>query len=130
MHWEYFNPNPVKSIGVGDCTVRAVAKALGITWEDAYARLSYNGFLMGDIPNSDTVLGALLRENGFKREVVPNTCPECYTIEDFCIEHPTGTYVLKSDNHVATVKDGTLYDSWNSSENIPYYYWYLDTNDK
>lgn len=125
--WQQYNPNPVRSDGnVGDCSVRAVAKALGITWEQAYAKLTLNGFLMGDVISSDLVWGSVLREAGFKREVIPNTCPECYTVADFCEDHPAGTYVLKSNNHVATVVDSVLYDSWNSKMNVPIYFWYKE----
>lgn len=120
-HW---NPNPIGINGVGDCAVRAIAMALGLTWEQAYVRLCTNGYLMGNLPNADVVWGAVLRENGFHRQAIPNTCPDCYTVEDFCEDHPVGTFVLKSQDHVATVVDGVLYDSWDSTGNIPIYYWY------
>ena len=124
MAWTQYNPNPVHPDGgVGDCAVRAIAKALDISWEQAYTKLSVNGFAMGDIPNSDIVWGSVLRANGFVREIVPNTCPDCYTVGEFCRDHPKGTFVIKSENHVATVIDGMLYDSWNSSMKIPIYYW-------
>lgn len=126
MAWEYFNPNPVRTDGVGDCAIRAISMALNMSWEEAYAKLAYNGFLMGDLPNSDTTWGSVLRQHGFKREVIPNTCPDCYTVEDFCNDHPEGTFVLKSNNHVATIKDGVLYDSFDSSMSIPFYFWYKD----
>lgn len=121
--WKYYNPNPVRSDGVGDCAVRAVAKALDLSWEDAFAKLALNAYLMGDMPSSDSVWGALLRQNGFYREVIPNTCPDCYTVEEFSEDHPDGTYVVKSSGHVATVKDGVLYDSWDSSNAVPMYFW-------
>jgi len=121
--WRYYNPNPVRSDGVGDCAVRSIAKALGLSWEEAFSRLAYNAYLMGDMPSSDAVWGALLRQNGFVRQVVPNTCPGCYTVEDFAHDHPEGVYVVKSSGHVATVEDGTLYDSWDSSGAIPMYFW-------
>lgn len=117
-----YNPNPV-SARVGDCTVRALTKALDASWEDAYLLLCAAGFQMGDMPSSDLTWGATLRQHGFKRYMIPNTCPDCYTVRDFCRDHPTGAYVLKSEGHVATVVDGDLYDSWNSEEKIPFYYW-------
>lgn len=124
MSWIDYNPNPVQSgRNVGDCAVRAVAKALDISWERAYTRLSFNGFLMGDMPNSDLVWGSVLRQEGFIREVIPNTCPECYTVKEFCSDNPKGTFVIKSENHVATAVDGNLYDSWNSEMKVPIYYW-------
>ena len=121
--WEYYNPNPVQNYRAGDCAVRALAKALDLTWEESYTRLSLNGFLMGDMPSSDLVSGAVLREAGFRREIIPNTCPDCYSADDFCKDHPYGTYVLKSERHLATVVDGILYDSWDSSKAVPVYFW-------
>ncbi len=123
MSWLQYDPNPVHTGGVGDCAVRAVAKALDISWEEAYTRLSVAGYLMGDMPNSDIVWGSVLRAEGFVRDVIPNTCPDCYTVRDFCQDNPSGVYVLKSENHVATVVDGTVYDSWNSEMQVPFYYW-------
>lgn len=117
-----YNPNPCAR-RVGDCAVRAVAKALKIDWETAYLAIMMNGFYMCDMPSSDAVWGATLRQNGFTRKVIPNTCPECYTAKDFCRDHPVGTYVLGFGGHTATVKDGDLFDSWDSSDEIPQFYW-------
>lgn len=117
-----YNPNPAGRT-VGDCAVRAVAKALDITWEDAYRLIATNGYKMADMPSSDSVWGAVLRMHGFYRESIPNTCPDCYTAEDFCMDNPVGVYVLGFGGHVATVVDGMLYDSWDSSQEIPQYFW-------
>lgn len=117
-----WNKNPTGRF-VGDCAVRAVSLALGTSWEDAYWMLAENGFLMGDMPSSDSVWGAALRERWFRREAIKNTCPDCYTVADFAEDHPLGTYVLKTDQHVTTVIDGDIYDSWNTSDEIPQYYW-------
>ena len=121
--WKFYNPNPVGS-KVGDCAIRAVSAALGTDWETAYAMIVSNGYLMGDMPSSNAVWGSVLRQNGFYRSAMPNTCPDCYTAEDFCKEHPKGVFVLGFGNHVATVIDGDIYDSWNSSDEVPQYYWY------
>lgn len=123
MSWTEYNPNPTAR-RVGDCAVRAVAKALGEDWETAYAQIAAAGYAMGDMPSADSVWGAVLRQNGFYREAIPNTCPDCYNAEDFCRDHPRGIYVLAFGGHVATVQDGVLFDSWNSSKEIPQYYWY------
>lgn len=118
-----YNPNPMAR-RVGDCAVRAVAKALDLDWEDAYAKITTNGFAMADMPSSDSVWGATLRQHGFYREAIPNSCPDCYTAADFCKDHPRGTFVLAFGGHVATVRDGNLYDSWDSSRCVPQYYFY------
>ena len=119
----YYNPNPT-SRRVADCAVRAVAKALDTDWETAYALIATNGYAMGDIIASDAVWGSVLRQHGFYRESVPNTCPDCYSAEDFCRDNPKGTFVLGFGGHVATVVDGNLYDMWDSSNEIPQFVWY------
>lgn len=119
----YYNPNPTGR-SVGDCAVRAVAKALNIDWETAYSAMAVNGYLMGDMPSSNSVWGALLRQHGFNRHNIENSCPDCYTAEDFARDHPKGVYVLGFGTHTATIKDGNLYDSWDSSKEIPQYYWF------
>ena len=121
--WIKYNPNPTGR-SVGDCAVRAVAKALNTDWEAAYAMICSNGYQMGDMPSSDSVWGAVLRQHGFYRKALPNRCPDCYTVEDFCLDHPEGVYVLGFGGHVATVVDGNLYDSWDSRREIPIYMWY------
>lgn len=119
-----YNPNPMGR-RVGDCAVRAVAKALNTDWETAYAKIVRTGFQMADMPSSDSVWGAVLRSHGYAREAIADTCPDCYTAEMFCEEHPEGTFVLGFGGHVATVQDGSIYDSWDSSNEIPQYYYKL-----
>ena len=123
MAYKEWNPNPAGR-KVGDCSIRAVAKALGVSWETAYAMVTLNGFSMGDMPSSDSVWGATLRQNGFYRTSIPDTCPDCYSVADFCRDNPEGVYVLGFGGHVATVVDGDLYDSWDSSSEIPQFVWY------
>lgn len=116
-----YNPNPKKK-RVGDCAVRAIAKIFDTDWGTAYAKLSANGYVLGDIMNAVYVYGSVLRQNGFIREIIPNTCPDCYTIEDFCRDHPRGKFVVVTSNHVVAVIDGDYYDSWDSGDEIPILY--------
>lgn len=122
--WVYYNPNPTGR-NVEDCAVRAVSKALHTTWEEAFAKIAAAAYRMGDMMHSNSVWGAVLRENNFYRTSIPNTCPACYTAADFERDHPQGIFVLGFGHHVATVEDGNLFDSWDSSQEIPQYYWYL-----
>lgn len=118
-----YNPNPV-GLKVGDCVVRALSKALGQDWEQTYIDLCVEGCLRCDMPSANAVWGAYLRRKGFEREIIPNTCPECYTVEDFCADHPNGTYILALDGHVVSVVDGQYYDTWQSGREVPIYYWH------
>lgn len=120
--WKYYNPNP-SARNVHDCSVRAVAKALNISWEDAYILIADAGLNMNDMPSTNTVWGAVLRQHGFRRFIMPNRCPDGYTVKDFCREHPRGIYVIGTDGHVLTAIDGVYYDSWNSGNECPLFYW-------
>lgn len=120
----YYQPNPCGR-SVGDCAVRAVSVALNIDWEEAFDILCEFARNMCDMPSADQVWGAVLRANGFYKMAIPNDCPDCYTIEQFCKEHPYGIFVLGCGGHVAAVVDGDLYDSWDSSQEIPVYVWYM-----
>jgi hypothetical protein len=121
--WQPFNNNPVGR-AVGDCAVRAVSAALDIPWESAYALMATNGFSMGDMPSSNSVWGAVLRQHGFSRQNIADTCPDCYTFADFSRDNPVGVFVLGTGTHVATVKNGVILDAWDSSNEIPQFVWY------
>lgn len=100
------------------------SKALGQTWEETYAGLVLEGFLRGDLPNADSVWGPYLRKHGFTRHLLPDACPDCYTVADFAADYPQGTYILSMPGrHVLCVQDGRWHDSWDSGGEIPVYYW-------
>ena len=125
--WIAYNPNPASMRKVGDCSVRAVAKALDTDWETAFIKLCVNALAMGDMPNANNVISSVLRQNGFKRMDLPHNCPDCYTVIDFCRDHPIGTYILgignRSSGHAVAVVDGNYYDTWDSGLEIPDFYW-------
>lgn len=120
--WVEYNANPEKK-RTTDCVIRALSTILGQTWEETYTDLYYQGLIMREMPSANSVWNAYLRSKGFVREVIPNTCPDCYTVEDFCNDHPEGDFILALDGHVVAVKNGDAYDTWDSSQETPLYYW-------
>lgn len=122
MAYKYYNPNPFAK-GIGDCTVRAISKVLDQSWDKTYIELCIEGYLMKDMPSSNDVWDSYLRGCGFVRKVIPNTCPNCYTVWDFCDDNPYGVFLLATGSHVLAVIDGDYYDSWNSGNEIPIYYY-------
>ena len=121
MSYIYYNPNPM-GLSVGDCTIRAISKITDTSWEITYLNLILQGYKMYDMPSANRVWGEYLRENGYIRRIIPDTCPNCYTVRDFCVDHPVGRYILGTGEHVVAVVDGNYYDSWNSGNEIPIYY--------
>ena len=124
--WLSFNANPVCRRG-DDCTVRAISVALNQSWEETYNDLCDYGLKMYDMPSSNVVWGRYLKDKGYTRRLIPDTCPECYTVRDFCIDHPTGRYILALHSHVVAVEDGNYIDSWDSGDEVPIYYWKKET---
>lgn len=120
--FEYFNPNP-KNKKVGDCVVRALSKALNQSWKDTLLQLFTYAYYMADMPSSNAVWGSYLKNKGFVRLSLPNSCPDCYTIKDFCIDHPYGTYVVGTGTHTVCIEDGCYFDSWDSGDETPVFYY-------
>ena len=120
--WIQYNPSPAGR-NVGDCAVRAISKALDTDWETAYMLIASAGYVINEMPSSNSVWGAVLRRRGFNRYIIPNSCPDCYTIGQFADDNPKGVYVVGTGTHVTAVKDGKVYDSWDSRGEIPVYYW-------
>lgn len=87
MPWQYYNPNPKDNL-VGDCVIRALTLALNEDWDKTYLAVSTQAYEMKDMPSSNETWATLLRRKGFKRYIIPNECPDCYTIEDFCRDNP------------------------------------------
>lgn len=122
MSFIYFMNNP-KGKSVGDCAIRALSVVLDMDWKDVYINLATEGLEEADLPNANAVWGKYLRNMGYRRHIIPNTCPECYTIREFCYDFPTGKYVVCTGNHVVAVISGNYYDAYDSgSEALQYYF--------
>ena len=121
MH-KYYNPNP-QAARVGDCVIRAVSFATDQSWDKTYLDLCVYGLINCDLPSSNNVWGRYLRDKGFRRLMIPDTCPTCYTVKHFTDDHPHGVYILAISGHVVAVKDGDYYDTWDSGDEVPVYYW-------
>ncbi len=121
MYREY-NPNPMYR-RTDDCTVRAFAKIFDMDWDAAYLSLMYKGLQLKAFPDQPFVWGAALMSRGFERFQLPNNCPLCYSVKQFCIDYPKGRYVVATENHVIAIIDGDYYDTWDSGDEVPIYYW-------
>ena len=115
-----YNANP-SAARVGDCTIRAISKALDKSWEETYVDLCVQGFMMGDLPSPNSIWSAYLKHKGFKRRTIED-CPDCYDVENFCEEHKKGIFVLGTGSHAVTVIDGNYFDAWDSGKETPVYY--------
>lgn len=122
MPYVYYNPNPYRK-DVIDCTVRAIARLFDTDWDTAYLRLTIQGYSNKSPFIDDKVWGQYLRDNGFKVRPLPDTCPNCYTVRDFANDHQYGRYLLKTYDHVIAVVDGDYYDTVDTGDDVPIYYY-------
>ena len=119
--WYYYQPNPL-NIRVGDCTVRAICAVTGLSWYIVHLAQSVLSSIMADMPSSDRVWWKLLNMLGFDRVQMIDQCPDCYTVADFAHDNPVGKFVLGPLEHAVAVIDGNWYDTWDSGNTVPLYY--------
>lgn len=100
-----------------DCTVRAIAKATGMDYDLAYdllkssGRKSHQGFDFTQWVRRHSVINGRLLTwkplqavKGQRRE----------TVATFVASHQQGIYILSIANHVMTLIDGVIYDTFES----------------
>lgn len=121
MAFVFENPNPKNNL-VGDCVIRGISIFTGKPWEYVYIEVVAQGYAMYDMPSSNAVWIAYLKSQGYEKHIISNSCPDCYTVKDFCADHPEGKYLLATGTHVVAVIDGNYHDTWNSGDEIPVFY--------
>lgn len=120
--WINCNPNP-KRKHVPDCVIRALVIALNKSWYDVHDELCALSREECSVTCDDDVWGKYLYQMGFVPFLLPETCPSCITIKRFCIMYPRGIYIIGTGNHAVAVIDGDYYDSWDSGDEIPSFFW-------
>lgn len=106
----------------GDCTVRSICAVTGLSWKTVHRVLCALSENMSDMPSINRVWWHFMRSIGFRQRLLPNTCPDCYTVADFAADHPRGKYIVGPPEHAVAVIDGKYWDSWDSGWTVPHYY--------
>lgn len=120
--WIKANPNPAGK-QAPDCVIRAVSIAMDRPWIEVYWDLCRMGAEEFNMPSADAVWGKYLYRCGFKPFLLPGACPQCVTIREFCRWFPEGTYIIGTGSHAVAVIDGDYYDSWDSGNETPSFFW-------
>ena len=119
--FEYYQPND-KDLKdqYGDCQIRALSKALGLTWletYDAIAPICREAQLLGIFDAPAKVRNELVKKLGFTYTGVSNKRgTKRPTVWKFAKDHPTGTYILNVANHEVACVEGKYYDTWDCGE--------------
>lgn len=120
--WIPYQPNKKRKRG-NDCTIRAMMKLTGLSWLEVYWGVCLCGAIVQDMPSTNDVWAEWLIGMGYERTEVPNYCPDCYTVEDFCADHPQGKFLVAVPQHVVCVIDGDYYDLFDSGDETVIAYW-------
>ena len=120
--WVNVNPNPQHK-HVPDCVIRAICFALNMSWYEVYDDLCEVGRRDCNMPSADAVWGHYLQMRGFEPFLLPKTCPRCTTVRDFAKIYPEGTYIIGTGSHAVAVINGDYFDSWDSGDEIPSFFW-------
>ena len=117
----YYQPNEkdVKD-KYGDCTIRALTKALDCTWLEAFDMMMpiCRREQITNVFNAEAnVRNRFLAELGFVYHGISNKKgTKRPTVDEFAKEHPHGRYICNVANHEVAVVDGKYYDTWDSGE--------------
>lgn len=114
----------------GDCQVRALTTASGMSYGNAYSLLYA---IQAEMHACHFTLVEALRAND-PRLKVKRSIP-CAAVKgqprmtgaEFCRKYPKGSFILQVAKHVVAVEDGVLIDSWDSSRKCVYGAWEIAT---
>ena len=123
MAYISYNANPHNNDTI-DCVIRGISKLLDISWDAAYIILMFKGFIAKNIFLINKIWIDTLFDLGYEMHFVPNTCPNCITVQQFAMDHPEGRYLVGTGSHVIAIVNGDYYDTWDSGEELPLYYFY------
>ena len=126
--FQYYQPNKLDlKDRYGDCTIRALSKALGVTWLEAFDLTvpicrRYQTPNIFNLPCK--VEQEAMKELGFTYQGISNKKgTRRPTVDQFAKDHPTGTYIVNVANHEVAVVDGKYYDTWDSGDCSLYGYY-------
>ena len=128
MGFIYCNPNP-KENRTGDCVIRAICIAENKSWDEIFLDLMAKCFELKDMPSDNGTWTKFLTSLGYKKHIIPDTCPDCYTVADFAKDNPSGTFILATGTHTVTVHNGNYYDTWDSGDKTVIWYFNKETVD-
>lgn len=127
MAYIFANPNPEKKL-TGDCVIRAISILTNRTWDETFLDLTSFAFFMKDMPSSNETWISYLKSLGFKQFLIPDTCPNCYNVSMFAADNSRGSFLLGTGSHVVAVLDGNHYDTWDSGDEVPIYFFKKETS--
>ena len=133
QRYVYYQPNEKSKENrdsFGDCSIRALSKALNVTWIEAF-ELQIPICRREQVCNiffaPAKVRNRLIAELGFEYHGISNKKgSKRPTVDEFAKTHRSGSYICNVANHEVAVVDGKYFDTWDSGHCSLYgYYEYI-----
>lgn len=124
----YYQPNK-KDLKdrYGDCTIRALSKALNCTWLEAFDKMiplcrEYQVSNVFDAPS--IIAREIIEKLGFNYIGISNKKgSKRPTVDSFSKDHPEGVFILNVANHEVACVNGKYYDTWDCGYKSLYGYY-------
>lgn len=121
--FHFYNENP-KGRNTDDCVIRAIATATGQTWDETLMGLTECALKHKYMINCPELYGKYLNTLGFIKQKQPKTRNNKKIRVSEFVKIFDGIAVANIGcGHVACLKDGQVWDTWNSSNEIVGNYW-------
>lgn len=126
--YKYYQPNR-KDLKdkYGDCTIRALSKALNVSWIEAFELTipyckEYQCTNIFDMPHN--LEAEVMSKLGFKYYGISNKSgSKRPTVAGFAKTHNKGVFILNVANHEVAVIDGVYFDTWDCGSKSLYGYY-------
>lgn len=107
-----------------DCSVRALARGLGVSYDEAHLMCEKKGRKRGGGFSLSPVFGITAKKKSrqFKGHRIGYNRPKPITVERFARLHPTGTFIICVHRHYLNLLDGKLFDLIAKGAVIKYYF--------
>ena len=117
--FRYYNRNP-RDRNIEDCVIRSLSLLTGRSWEDVYKELvhfsSRDGYMTDNVEFVEDYLD----------DRYPRECHYSKTVGEFAYEHPFGKYIVSMPNHVSSIINGDVIDTFDPSDRIMRCAWRIE----
>ena len=121
--FRYYNCNPHHK-RTDDCVIRAIAAGTGDTWEKVLKDLTSYMLKEGDMINTPELYGKYLKDNGWVKQKQPiKSDGKKMRIGEFVKKFKGCAIVHAGCGHVTYVAEGSVWDIWDTSNEIVGNYW-------
>ena len=129
----HYNPNPEfknknKRWNRGDCVIRAICKATGLNWEEAFMVMCKSALEVHDMPNCRLGEEAGLKKLGFVKggSLKPEKGEHWPIVADMARVHKKDIILCNCVGHIVCCMNGKFYDTWDSGSYTVRSYWILN----